>query len=97
MFARMIADFGTIDILVSNAGLQQDARLEDMTLQQWNTVLGVNLTGQFLCAREAVKEFKRRGVRPDVSAPPARSSASARCTRSSPGSGTSTTPRPRAG
>jgi glucose 1-dehydrogenase len=67
MFAKMIADFGTIDILVNNAGLQQDARLEDMTLQQWNRVLGVNLTGQFLCAREAVKEFKRRGVRPDVS------------------------------
>jgi glucose 1-dehydrogenase len=67
MFARMIADLGTIDILVNNAGLQQDARLEEMTLQQWNTVLGVNLTGQFLCAREAVKEFKRRGVRPEVS------------------------------
>ena len=67
MFAKMIADFGTIDILVNNAGLQQDARLEDMTLQQWNTVIGVNLTGQFLCAREAVKEFKRRGVRPEVS------------------------------
>jgi glucose 1-dehydrogenase len=67
MFARMIADFGTIDILVNNAGLQRDARLEEMTLAQWNMVLGVNLTGQFLCAREAVKEFKRRGVRPEVS------------------------------
>jgi glucose 1-dehydrogenase len=67
MFARMIADLGTIDILVNNAGLQKDARLEDMTLQQWHTVLGVNLTGQFLCAREAVKEFKRRGVRKEVS------------------------------
>jgi glucose 1-dehydrogenase len=67
MFARMIADFGTIDILVNNAGLQRDARIEEMTLQQWNTVIGVNLTGQFLCAREAVKEFKRRGVRPEIS------------------------------
>jgi glucose 1-dehydrogenase len=67
MFAKMIADFGTIDVLVNNAGLQKDARFEEMTLQQWNTVLGVNLTGQFLCAREAVKEFKRRGVRPEVS------------------------------
>jgi glucose 1-dehydrogenase len=67
MFAKMIADFGTIDILVNNAGLQKDARFEEMTLQQWNTVLGVNLTGQFLCAREAVKEFKRRGVRKEVS------------------------------
>ncbi|HEX6143416.1 MAG TPA: SDR family oxidoreductase [Geminicoccaceae bacterium] len=67
MFARMIDAFGTIDILVNNAGLQKDARLEDMTLAQWNTVLGVNLTGQFLCARAAVREFKRRGVRPEVS------------------------------
>ena len=67
MFARMIDGFGTIDILVNNAGLQKDARLEDMTLAQWNTVLGVNLTGQFLCARAAVREFKRRGVRPAVS------------------------------
>jgi glucose 1-dehydrogenase len=67
MFAKMIAELGTIDILVNNAGLQRDARLEEMTLQQWNTVIGVNLTGQFLCARAAVREFKRRGVRPEIS------------------------------
>ena len=67
MFAKMCDAFGTIDILVANAGLQQDAPFEQMTLQQWNTVLGVNLTGQFLCAREAVREFKRRGVRKEVS------------------------------
>jgi glucose 1-dehydrogenase len=67
MFERMIDQLGTIDILVNNAGLQRDARLEDMTLQDWNTVIGINLTGQFLCAREAVKEFKRRGVRPEIS------------------------------
>ena len=67
MFARMFKEFGTVDILVNNAGLQQDARLEEMTLEQWNTVISVNLTGQFLCAREAVKEFKRRGVRKEIS------------------------------
>ena len=67
MFATMLKEFGTIDILVSNAGLQKDAALEDMTLAQWNTVIGVNLTGQFLCAREAVREFKRRGVVREVS------------------------------
>jgi len=67
MFKRMFEEFGTIDILVNNAGLQQDAPFDQMTLQQWNTVIGVNLTGQFLCAREAVREFKRRGVKPDVS------------------------------
>jgi glucose 1-dehydrogenase len=67
MFKRMFEEFGTIDILVNNAGLQQDAPFDQMTLQQWNTVVGVNLTGQFLCAREAVREFKRRGVKADVS------------------------------
>ena len=67
MFRSMIDAFGTIDILVNNAGLQQDAPFDQMTLEQWNTVIGVNLTGQFLCAREAVREFKRRGVRKDVS------------------------------
>jgi glucose 1-dehydrogenase len=67
MLERMISTFGTIDILVNNAGLQQDAPVEQMTLQQWNTVIGINLTGQFLCARAAIREFKRRGVRPDVS------------------------------
>jgi len=67
MFAQMVADFGTIDILVANAGLQRDAAFASMTLAQWNTVLSINLTGQFLCAREAVKEFQRRGVVPEVS------------------------------
>src|SRR5262249_28070040 len=50
MFRRMFDEFGTIDILVNNAGLQQDAPFEEMTLKQWNTVIGINLTGQFLCA-----------------------------------------------
>ena len=67
MFARMIADFGTIDILVSNAGLQRDSAFHEMTLAQWRKVLDVNLTGQFLCAREAVREFLRRGVVPQIS------------------------------
>jgi glucose 1-dehydrogenase len=67
MFRDMIDKLGTIDILINNAGLQQDAPFDEMTLEQWNTVIGVNLTGQFLCAREAVREFKRRGIRPEVS------------------------------
>ncbi len=67
MFQEMIAAWGTIDILVSNAGLQRDASLVDMTLDQWNTVLGVNLTGTFLCVREAAREMIRRGPRPAVS------------------------------
>jgi glucose 1-dehydrogenase len=67
MFSAMIAEFGTIDILVNNAGLQQDAPFHELTLAQWNRVLGVNLTGQFLCSRAAVREFRRRGVKPEIS------------------------------
>jgi len=67
MFAAMCDELGTIDVLVNNAGLQQDAPFEQLTLAQWNKVIGVNLTGQFLCARAAVREFKRRGVQPNVS------------------------------
>ncbi|KOY55600.1 MULTISPECIES: SDR family oxidoreductase [unclassified Streptomyces] len=67
MVARMVQEFGTIDIMVANAGLQRDAAVTDMTMAQWSKVLDVNLTGQFLCAREATKEFLRRGVVPEVS------------------------------
>jgi len=62
MFAQMYAQYGTIDILVNNAGLQRDSKFVDMTLEDWNTVININLTGQFLCAREAAREFIRRGV-----------------------------------
>jgi glucose 1-dehydrogenase len=68
MFHTMFEKFGTIDILVNNAGLQQDAAIYDMTLAQWNLVLSINLTGQFLCAREAIREFTRRGIVPETSA-----------------------------
>lgn len=67
MLAQMLEAFGTIDILVNNAGIQQDAPFHEMTLTQWQRVIDVNLTGQFLCAREAIREFKRRGVVPAVS------------------------------
>jgi glucose 1-dehydrogenase len=67
MFAFMLKEFGTIDIMINNAGLQQDNPIEKMTLAQWQKVIDVNLTGQFLCSREAIKEFKRRGVVKEVS------------------------------
>jgi glucose 1-dehydrogenase len=67
MFADAIAHFGTLHIVVSNAGLQRDCPFDEMTLDQWNTVIGVNLTGQFLCTRAAAREFKRRGVVSSVS------------------------------
>jgi glucose 1-dehydrogenase len=67
MIHKMCDEFGTIDILVNNAGIQMDSPIDKMTLAQWQTVLNVNLTGQFLCAREAIREFKRRGVREEIS------------------------------
>ena len=67
MFRKMLEEFGTIDILITNAGLQKDAPIDEMTLEQWNRVISVNLTGQFLCSREAIREFKRRGVVKEVS------------------------------
>lgn len=62
MFRHTIDRFGTVDILVNNAGLQKDSSFHEMSLEEWNYVLSINLTGQFLCAREAIKEFLRRGV-----------------------------------
>ncbi len=67
MFSQMIKAFGTIDILVNNAGIQKDSAFINMSLQDWQLVLNVNLTGQFLCAREAVIEFLRRGPVPERS------------------------------
>jgi glucose 1-dehydrogenase len=57
MFNETISKYGKLDILVSNAGLQQDSPFLEMTLKQWQKVIDVNLTGQFLCCREAAKLF----------------------------------------
>jgi glucose 1-dehydrogenase len=67
MFAEMLAAWGRIDILVNNAGLQRDAPLTEMTLDQWTTVLGVNLTGMFLCTRAAARAMIRQGPQPALS------------------------------
>lgn len=67
LFAQAIQRFGTVHILVNNAGIQQDSAFADMTLDAWKRVIDVNLTGQFLCARAAVREFLRRGIDPSVS------------------------------
>jgi glucose 1-dehydrogenase len=62
MFQDVVSELGTVDILINNAGIQKDAKFTEMSIDQWNAVIGVNLTGQFLCAREAIKEFLRRGI-----------------------------------
>jgi glucose 1-dehydrogenase len=67
MFQQAVEHFGTVDILVNNAGLERNAPFHELTLEQWQFVIDVNLTGQFLCAREVIREFLRRGPRPEVS------------------------------
>jgi glucose 1-dehydrogenase len=67
MFGQAVSEFGGLDILVNNAGLQKDAPFHEMTLAQWDTVMNVNLRGQFLCTREAVRIFMRQGIRANVS------------------------------
>ena len=67
MFRNVIERFGRLDILVANAGVQRDAPFVDMTLADWNTVIAINLTGQFLCCREAVRAMSQRGVTDGVS------------------------------
>lgn len=67
MFARLVERFETIHILVNNAGIQRDAPFANMTLEQWNNVINVNLTGQFLCSKEAVRYFLKRGLQPEIS------------------------------
>jgi len=64
MFQDVVSELGTVDILINNAGIQKDAKFTEMSIDQWNAVIGINLTGQFLCAREAIKEFLRRGIDP---------------------------------
>lgn len=58
LFDEASAAFGRVDVLVANSGVQKDAAIAEMSLDDWNTVIGINLTGQFLCAREAVKRFR---------------------------------------
>lgn len=68
MFKKTVDKFGTVDICIPNAGLQRDSPLHEMSMEDWQLVIDVNLTGQFLCAREAISEFLRRGMREEVSA-----------------------------
>src|SRR3546814_18638809 len=68
MFEETVARFGTVHVLVNNAGIQSGGRFQEMTLGQWRRVLAVNLDSQFLCAREAVREFLRQGPQPHIPA-----------------------------
>lgn len=65
--AATVRAFGRLDVLVANSGVQQDAAFAEMTLDQWNAVVGLNLTGCFLCARAAVRQFRAQPARSDLS------------------------------
>lgn len=67
MFDQARQHFGSVDILINNAGVQRDSSFEEMTLAQWNFVVSINLTGQFLCSREAIRGFLKQGIRPEIS------------------------------
>lgn len=67
LFAATLDAFGRLDILVANSGLQKDAAIAELTLEDWNTVINVNLTGQFLCARAALRQFAKQTIRSDIS------------------------------
>jgi len=67
MFRQTLNEFGRLDILVANSGMQRDAAILDMTLEDWNAVIQVNLTGQFLCARAAIRQFVAQGIDSSIS------------------------------
>lgn len=67
MFCFMIDTFGRMDICVSNAAVQKNAPVDEMTLDQWKRVIDVNLTGTFLCSREAIRQFKKQGIDRSIS------------------------------
>jgi glucose 1-dehydrogenase len=63
LFNEALAAFGRLDLLVANAGIQRDATVVEMTLADWQAVMDVNLTGQFLCCREAIRVFRQQKSR----------------------------------
>ena len=64
LVAETVREWGALDILVANSGIQKDAPVAEMSLSDWNVVIALNLTGEFLCAREAIRQFRRQGRRP---------------------------------
>jgi glucose 1-dehydrogenase len=63
LFDETVERFGGVDIVFANAGMQKDAAYADLTLEDWKRVIDVNLTGQFLVSREAVRRFRKQGNR----------------------------------
>lgn len=64
--AAAVSEFGHLDVLVNNAGISNKGRLGEYTLQDWNAIIGVNLTGTFLGISSAVKELKKSTRGPSI-------------------------------
>jgi len=60
MFKKAIAEYNSLDVLINNAGIQKDSSFANMTIEEWNNVINTNLTGHFLCAREAINHFQSK-------------------------------------
>ena len=60
MIDRTLENFGTIDVLVNNAGIYPSTSIEELTNQSWDRVIGTNLTGPFLCSRAVVPIMRRK-------------------------------------
>lgn len=60
MYEQAEKEYHNLDVLINNAGIQNDNEFADMTLEQWDQVISTNLTGQFLCAREAIRQFRKK-------------------------------------
>ena len=61
MMEAVIKESGKVDVLINNAGISKFVPFFELSGDQWDHILGVNLKGQFLCSREAAKEMKRQG------------------------------------
>ncbi len=64
LFQACLDAYGHVDVVLSNAGVQADAKFHEMTLEEWNKVISVDLTGNFLVCRAAVRQFRKQGIYP---------------------------------
>ena len=60
LFQRVVQEYARVDVLVNCAGIYEEAPLEETSLEMWQRTIDINLTGTFLCTREAMKIMKRQ-------------------------------------
>jgi len=66
MYAATLKEFGTLDVLINNSGIQKPAASDQIDMADYDKVIGVNLRGAFICAREAIKHFLSRGAKGSI-------------------------------